>query len=87
MRRLVLFISFLTAVVASHAESLYSFRSLTTADGLSSSTVKCMLVDSKGFLWIGTDMGLDRYDGYEVEPMLKEREAIDELQEDAQGNI
>ena len=87
MRRFVLFISFLTAVVASLAESLYSFRSLTTADGLSSSTVKCMLVDSKGFLWIGTDMGLDRYDGYEVEPMLKEREAIDELKEDAQGNI
>ena len=56
MRRFVLFIACLAAVVASHAESLYSFRSLTTADGLSSSTVKCMLVDSNGFLWIGTDM-------------------------------
>jgi hypothetical protein len=32
--------------------------------GLSSSTIYCLHRDSKGFLWVGTDNGLNRYDGY-----------------------
>ncbi len=33
-------------------------------DGLSQSTVYCILQDSKGYLWFGTANGLNRYDGY-----------------------
>jgi ligand-binding sensor domain-containing protein len=40
------------------------FRHLTPDDGLSSSTVTCFLQDHKGFMWIGTYYGLNRYDGY-----------------------
>jgi ligand-binding sensor domain-containing protein/signal transduction histidine kinase len=40
------------------------FKHLTPDDGLSSSTVTCILQDSKGFMWIGTYYGLNRYDGY-----------------------
>ncbi len=71
----------------------YSFQSLTNADGLSSNCVRCMKIDSKGFLWIGTDMGLDRYDGYQVESMGGifgeewQFSTIDDLQEDALGNL
>ena len=32
-------------------------------DGLSSNHVNCVIQDGRGFLWIGTDSGLDLYDG------------------------
>lgn len=34
--------------------------------GLSHSTVNCILQDSYGFLWFGTEDGLNRYDGYDL---------------------
>lgn len=42
-----------------------SLQSLDTENGLSQSTVFCILKDSEGFIWIGTDDGLNRYDGNE----------------------
>jgi methyl-accepting chemotaxis protein/ligand-binding sensor domain-containing protein len=48
-----------------HAQDL-RFRQLTPDDGLSSSYVQVIFQDRKGFLWFGTDKGLDRYDGYSV---------------------
>ncbi|MBQ8989004.1 MAG: hypothetical protein IJ067_04880 [Prevotella sp.] len=40
------------------------FRRLDTRDGLSNSQVNYLFQDSKGFVWIGTSYGLNRYDGY-----------------------
>ena len=40
------------------------FRRLDTRDGLSNSQILSILRDSKGFVWIGTPYGLNRYDGY-----------------------
>ncbi|MDP4210949.1 MAG: two-component regulator propeller domain-containing protein [Bacteroidota bacterium] len=37
----------------------------TVNDGLSKSQVNALFQDSRGFLWIGTENGLNRYDGYE----------------------
>ncbi|MES2732261.1 MAG: response regulator [Bacteroidota bacterium] len=37
---------------------------LSTNDGLSQSTVNCLLKDSRGFMWFGTQDGLNKYDGY-----------------------
>jgi len=42
------------------------FLHLTTADGLPQNSVECFAQDSAGFLWIGTQDGLVRYDGYEM---------------------
>ncbi|MCK4662639.1 MAG: SpoIIE family protein phosphatase [Bacteroidales bacterium] len=41
------------------------FDHIYTKQGLSHNTVHCILQDSYGFIWIGTEDGLNRYDGYE----------------------
>ena len=40
------------------------FERLSLEDGLSQNSALAMLQDSQGFLWIGTQDGLNRYDGY-----------------------
>src|SRR5580704_4050213 len=42
----------------------YNFQTFTQADGLTDLTVCCFLQDRTGFLWIGTNNGLFRYDGH-----------------------
>jgi len=41
------------------------FKHLSIKDGLSQVTVNCILQDKHGFMWFGTQDGLNRYDGYE----------------------
>ncbi|GAB4025927.1 two-component regulator propeller domain-containing protein [Spirosoma gilvum] len=41
-----------------------AFDHLTTSDGLSQSTVWEIVQDRKGFIWMATSDGLNRYDGY-----------------------
>lgn len=40
------------------------YERLTTASGLSQSTINKIIQDKKGFLWFATADGLNRYDGY-----------------------
>jgi len=42
------------------------FEHLTEEDGLSNDNVTCIFQDSKGYIWIGTKNGLNRYDGYKI---------------------
>ena len=44
----------------------FYFEELSFDAGLSQNTVNCILQDSKGYLWIGTSNGLNRYDGYSI---------------------
>lgn len=41
-----------------------SFRHFDVGNGLSNNSVNKIIKDSKGFLWIATESGLNRYDGY-----------------------
>src|SRR5664280_2508512 len=68
LNRLVLLSLILISVVAAgYSQKLYSqFDHLTTDNGLSSNRIWCIFRDSKDFLWMGTDVGLDRYDSYSV---------------------
>ena len=50
---------------AVHAQNdVLRFKHLGIAEGLPQSTVYTMLQDTTGFIWIGTNDGLSRYDGY-----------------------
>ncbi len=44
----------------------FKFRHITPKEGLSSNYIRCIIKDSKGFMWFGTVGGLNRYDGYNV---------------------
>ncbi len=43
------------------------FKRITVEDGLSQTTVQYLFQDSKGYMWIGTSDGLNRYNGHEFE--------------------
>ncbi|ADY53694.1 histidine kinase [Pseudopedobacter saltans DSM 12145] len=41
-------------------------KRLNNDNGLSNSTIECILQDKLGFIWIGTRDGLNKYDGYNI---------------------
>jgi diguanylate cyclase (GGDEF)-like protein len=71
------------------------FTRLSAEDGLSQGAVMAIREDSQGFLWLGTEDGLDRYDGYEVRHYVHDRRQqgslpvnwISTLVQDAHGTL
>ena len=52
---------FLSIIFSSQIE----FERYTIDDGLSQNTVQKVMQDSRGYIWLGTQGGLDRFNGYE----------------------
>lgn len=64
-----IFLSFCFLVYAHSVSSQnekYTFSHLNVNHGLSNNQINTILKDSRGFMWIGTMTGLNRYDGYNV---------------------
>ena len=58
-------IVFLTLAGMLLGEADFSFRNISVKDGLAESTVKVVFEDRNGFMYFGTENGLDVYNGYE----------------------
>ena len=58
-----LLIIFLLAFIQRSFAQGDNFIHLTEDDGLINNTIKCILKDSDGYLWLGTENGLSKYDG------------------------
>ena len=72
MRNLVFLIFFILEISGLSAQKKYShFGYLTVNEGLSSNRIRCIYKDNKNYLWIGTDVGLDKYDSYQVKKYRK----------------
>ena len=47
-------------------QSPFVFHRFSTADGLNTNKVKCVWQDQKGFIWIGSEVGIQRFDGRKI---------------------
>ena len=82
-------------VVSTHFPQNEIFKSYTVEDGLSSSDINCIFQDKSGFIWIGTDNGLNRFDGSEFKIFRNKQKnqnsisdnSVWSLFEDRNGNI
>jgi ligand-binding sensor domain-containing protein/two-component sensor histidine kinase len=83
MRIFLTYLLLLLVLQAGSQPATLYFRNLTTANGLSHNKVNCILQDKRGFLWIGTDDGLNRYDGHRFEVYRHEPSDVSTLS----GNI
>ncbi|WP_304064422.1 hybrid sensor histidine kinase/response regulator transcription factor [Pedobacter glucosidilyticus] len=92
----ILALIFLSLHGENHAQTKkISFKHYTINEGLSQNTVLCILVDHYGFIWIGTEDGLNKFDGYEFTIYRHDNKnkksisnnQINALHEDKEGNI
>jgi len=69
MRRIVLLLLFLVFFSTLKSQP-FSFQHYSVEQGLSQSVVKCIFQDSEGFIWIGTQDGLNCFDGYQFKKYM-----------------
>ena len=64
MKRKPYQLTFIIILLALAAHMKADVRRLFTGDRLSSSLIDCVVQDKYGYLWIGTEYGLNKFDGY-----------------------
>lgn len=87
----LLLLALLLAVASPAAAQKHKFVSYSLEEGLSSTQVTAIIQDRSGYLWIGTHIGLNRFDGYTFKTNFPNeallRNHINALLEDQQGRI
>lgn len=91
MKRLLLVLAAVLSGLSAAAQGPYR-KFDTENSGLSCNNIRCVLQDSRGYVWIGTELGLNRYDGtrmknYWAENYRLSSNYILHLFEDSRGNI
>ena len=99
-RKIIVSIIFLTMFIninytKTYADKMYNFKNITAEDGMSQSTAETIIQDKNGYIWIGTNDGLNKYNGYEMKVYRHDNKNknslvnsyIVDLKEDEQGNI
>jgi hypothetical protein len=90
------FLLFLLPVNLCAQQQSYVFQHITSKDGLAADKATCIFQDSKGFYWVGTDNGLQRFDGKNFSNILSRKVGKDSISsvaistpllEDKEGNI
>lgn len=61
------------------ADNAMSFVRLGADDGMSQGAVMSILQDTRGFVWLGTEDGLNRFDGNDIKHYLRDRDSADAL--------
>lgn len=94
-KRRIIYILFCALFFVSHHSRAndFFFSHLTAEDGLSNNIVQCIKKDSRGYLWIGCNNALNRYDGSKIIKFLHNqndttsitRGGINNLLEDQDG--
>ncbi|WP_020527013.1 hybrid sensor histidine kinase/response regulator transcription factor [Flexithrix dorotheae] len=96
MKRLYLFIClFLIISYNGDCQENYEFIHFSQNKGLPETRINALIQDSKGFIWVGTDIGINRYDGYSFKqidfanqkPIYNAVKSIKTIFEDSKGRI
>ena len=84
-----------TNIVYVSAYNNINFKNITSEDGLSQGTVETIIQDDQGYIWLGTNDGLCKYNGYEFKIYKHDEELensitnnyIVDIKQDNSGNI
>ncbi|MGL5347982.1 MAG: ligand-binding sensor domain-containing protein [Peptostreptococcaceae bacterium] len=99
LKVLVIFSIMIFQILCTYTLNVYgldiNFKNIKVEDGLSQSTVEAIYQDSKGYIWIGTNDGLNKYNGHEFEVYRHNTKSensiannyIVDIKEDKKGNI
>jgi ligand-binding sensor domain-containing protein/serine phosphatase RsbU (regulator of sigma subunit) len=92
IKRVLIFIGSVILLGTDLFSQQYFFRRYSIEEGLPQSSVYCLLQDSRGYIWMGTDgAGVARFDGQKFETFSKTNGLSDNvvrsLFEDSKGNI
>jgi len=97
LKAVILVSSFSVCVTISvySQDSRITFSHLDVNSGISDNWIKCIYKDTKGFIWFGTNSGLNRFDGYKFEIFQQERydstsiadNDINAITSDKEGNL
>ena len=91
---LLLFLVLFSAFSFTTYENLI-FENLNSTNGLSQHDINCILQDNDGYMWFGTNDGLNKYDGYNFEvfkPLNNKKSSISgriiqQIVSDFNGNL